>query len=112
MSVFQDGFDRGYKEAFKITFLIGIYKGLANCLIKELDHPTEIENLLSKTKRGICYLCEMEIKDAADVPEKTIVEIENCQKEHSSKILKSLEEYFHPLLKKHNIDLDLFNAFK
>lgn len=101
----------GYREGFKATFVIGIYKGLASCLPGDLKHPKEIESFLSNTKRGECYLCEREIKKSEDLPDKSITEIEHCQKKHSRKILKVLQDYFNPLFSDHNINLDFLNLY-
>jgi hypothetical protein len=111
MSVFQEGFDRGYKDAFKTAFLVGVYKALANCTVKNLEHPTEIENILSSAKKGLCYICETEAKEATDLSIKPISEVESCQAEHSDKILKILQNYFHPLLKEANINHDFSNFY-
>lgn len=107
-SVFQDGFDKGYKDGYKTALLLGVYKGIACQLAKDVKHPEEIANVLSDTKRGICYLCKTQT--ANEKVSKPIIEVENCQSEHSSKILKILADYFDPILKEHNIDPSLINV--
>ncbi|XP_011504353.1 PREDICTED: uncharacterized protein LOC105367360, partial [Ceratosolen solmsi marchali] len=102
LSVFQEGFDRGYKVAFKTSFLIGVYKALANCIATNLEHPMEIENILHATKKGVCYLCETKTKEDKDMHEKSISEIECYQTEHSDRILKVLQNHYNPLLKELN----------
>ncbi|NP_001161252.1 uncharacterized protein LOC100313522 isoform X1 [Nasonia vitripennis] len=112
MSVFQDGFDRGYKQAFRVTFLLGVYKGLANSMMKDVQLPLQVENILSKSKKGLCYLCEIESKGTTVAPDQSIDEIENCQKDHPDKILQILKDYFDPLFQEQNIDLSLLDLHK
>ena len=111
-SVFQEGFDEGYKDAFKATFLIGVYKGLANALDKDLKHPEEIENILSQAKKGICYLCANNITNSSDTNSKyTFSQIKNCQKHHFGEILKTVQDYLDPILIKANIDIDFLHSY-
>ncbi|XP_058790130.1 uncharacterized protein LOC131663644 [Phymastichus coffea] len=107
-TVFQDGFDRGYRDGFKTAFLLGTYKGISDQLTKKLKHPEEIENILSDTKKSVCYLCETQ--SSADKSSESIVEVENCQSEHYNKISKILQDYFDPILKVNSINPSMLNV--
>ncbi|XP_015584835.1 yae1 domain-containing protein 1 [Cephus cinctus] len=107
-SVFQEGFDKGYKEAFKTAFELGRYKGLAAGLPKDHNHPLEISSILDKTRRGECYICLKNTrtkKSNETFDEKSIDDIIEDQRKHSTIVLDRLHEYFELLMKDCNVDI-------
>lgn len=111
MSVYQQGFDKGYDAAFKTALTLGKYKGLATALPKDLEHPPEILEILNVTRKGECCICIGEQKDgkSEDLDKKSLTEIIETQKEHSAQVVKTLHDYFQPLLKEHGLDIDPCN---
>ncbi|XP_034941395.1 protein YAE1 homolog [Chelonus insularis] len=101
--VLQKDFDEGYEDGFRIAFILGHYKGLAAFLFKNIDHPKEINDILEITRRGACYICEVESKQENKDDDETIL---HNHREHTLKICKKLKAYFDPLLKNKGIDTD------
>ncbi|KAG7202575.1 hypothetical protein KM043_009771 [Ampulex compressa] len=50
-SVFQDGFDKGYEDGFKNAFILGKYKSLQNSASCSTKYPTDIAEILKKTRQ-------------------------------------------------------------
>lgn len=76
-------------------------------MTKESEHPEEIQSILSDTKKGVCYLCKLELSGSKNSFEET--DIQSCQKEHTEKTLKILQDYFEPQLRKKEIDTQSFS---
>ncbi|KAL7301541.1 hypothetical protein TKK_0005973 [Trichogramma kaykai] len=104
MSVYQEGFDKGYVDAFKISFILGAYKGFLKQLGKDVKFPEEIKIMLDQSKKGMCYLCANESTKPLD-GYKNIDEIRNCQREHAQKIIKIIKDIMDPLLNESKIDV-------
>ncbi|XP_033217334.1 uncharacterized protein LOC117173064 [Belonocnema kinseyi] len=113
-SVLQEGFDTGYAEAFKIAFALGVYKALATALPEEVKIPQEIQDILSMTRRGACVLCKTEpqiqsrkkSKEESESSEKSLEDVIKSQREHSVHTIQTLYEYFEPLFKKYELDVE------
>ncbi|KAH0556599.1 uncharacterized protein LOC123274601 [Cotesia glomerata] len=101
-AVLQEDFDRGYVDGFKIAYILGKYKGLANSLFKNIEHPKEINDILEKTRRGACHICESQYSGVIQDQAKILAKHE----EHTLKICKILQGYFEPLLKNFKIDIN------
>ncbi|KAF7990843.1 hypothetical protein HCN44_000648 [Aphidius gifuensis] len=106
-TVLQSDFDIGYVDGFKIAFILGKYKAIANLYLKDTQHPQEIIDILNTTKRGACYICKLE-QNSENLDPQAI----ELHKEHTTKILNKLYDYFLPLLKNKNIDLAKMNIEK
>ncbi|XP_076765642.1 uncharacterized protein LOC143432697 [Xylocopa sonorina] len=102
-SVFQEGFDIGYKEGFRTAFMLGKFKSLLNTASQDVKHPQNIKEILNKTRRGICHICMTESESGNNI-EKPFSEIINEQKTHSINVLETLHQYFQPYVKQINID--------
>ncbi|XP_053985987.1 uncharacterized protein LOC128880202 [Hylaeus volcanicus] len=100
-SVFQEGFDKGYEEAFKTAFILGKFKSLLNT--QDTEYPSSINKILDKTRRGACYICEMESQNKNDDTQKPFPQIINEQRTHSMKVIETLCQYFQPHMKELNI---------
>ena len=116
-SILQDGFDSGYAEAFKISFALGQYKALATALPEEVKIPKEIEDILSMTRRGACVLCKTkpqtyirkktkEKLEKSENSQESLEDVIKTQREHSAHTIQTLYEYFAPLFKKYNLDVE------
>lgn len=103
-TVFQEGFDNGYEEAFRTAFILGKFKSLLNAMPQDTQHSSDILEILNMTKRGACYVCEME-KHNQDYQDKTLSEIVCTQREHSRQIIQRLFKYFKPIIQKSKINI-------
>ncbi|XP_076166818.1 uncharacterized protein LOC143146417 [Ptiloglossa arizonensis] len=102
--VSQEGFDKGYIEAFKTAFILGKFKSLLNIMPQNIKHPQNINKILDKTRRGACYICVLESQNRNDDTQKPFSQIINEQKSHSIKVIEKLYQYFKPYIKDLNID--------
>ncbi|XP_008550535.1 uncharacterized protein LOC103573285 [Microplitis demolitor] len=100
--VLQEDFDRGYTDGFKTAYVLGKYKGLASSLFKDIKHPKEINDILEKTRRGACYICEAQYSGVIKDQEVILTKHE----EHTLKTCEILRSYFEPLLKNLGIDIN------
>ncbi|XP_043254841.1 uncharacterized protein LOC122398748 [Colletes gigas] len=103
-SVFQEGFDIGYEEAFKTAFVLGKFKSLLNAVPHNMKHPQNISEILDKTRRGACHICEMEFQNKNDDTQKQFSDIINDQRAHSIKVIETLYGYFQPYIRDLNIN--------
>lgn len=111
-SILQEGFDIGYAEAFKTAFALGMYKSMAKALQEQnVTIAPEIEEILKIADIGACVLCKTEpsVSSRRKNEEKTFEEVLKAQREHSAHIIRTLYDYFVPLLKHHNVQLDPMN---
>ncbi|CAL7949628.1 unnamed protein product [Xylocopa violacea] len=102
-SVFQEGFDIGYKEGFQTAFLLGKFKSLLNTISQDEKHPQNIKEILNKTRKGICHICMTE-SESVNNKQKSFSEIINEQRTHSINVLDTLYQYFQPYVKQINIE--------
>ncbi|XP_051166712.1 uncharacterized protein LOC127284998 [Leptopilina boulardi] len=107
-AVLQEGFDVGYAEAFKTAFALGMYKSMAKALPDDVKIAPEIVEILRTTDTGACVLCKTEpsVSSRRKTEEKTLEQVLKAQREHSAHTIKTLYDYFVPLLKQHNVKLD------
>ncbi|KAL0128884.1 hypothetical protein PUN28_003924 [Cardiocondyla obscurior] len=106
-SVLQEGFDIGYKDGFETAFALGRYKGLVAASTSASKHPTDVAAALDKTRRGACWICDMESQNKAGTSQNApFSEILNEQRAHSAEVISRLREYFKPLLKKSGIEIN------
>lgn len=98
-SVFQDGFDKGYEDGFKNAFILGKYKSLQNSASCSTKYPTDIAEILKKTRQGDCYICKKS-KDTNDIvqTEKPLAMIVSEQMVHTKSTVRGLYEYFQPVI--------------
>ncbi|XP_011167796.1 uncharacterized protein LOC105201470 isoform X2 [Solenopsis invicta] len=108
-SVLQEGFDIGYKDGFETAFALGRYKGLTVAAMPTLEHPPDVSATLDKTRRGACWICNMESQNKTSSPHENtpFSEILNEQRVHSTEVISKLHEYFKPILKKSDISINL-----
>ncbi|XP_034176870.1 uncharacterized protein LOC117602677 [Osmia lignaria lignaria] len=102
-SVFQEGFDIGYKEAFQTAFILGKFKSILNFNPQDVKLPDHIKEILDKTRRGACYIC-MEESEGRNDMQKSLSQIINEQRTYSLNIIQTLYEYFQPYVKELNIN--------
>ncbi|KAK0087246.1 hypothetical protein PV325_001402 [Microctonus aethiopoides] len=102
-AILQADFDKGYVDGFKTAFILGKYKSLAIFELNEIEHPKEINDILEKTQRGVCHICDLESSNENLRGDSEII-INNHQK-HVSTVLNKLYSYFSPLLKDRGIDI-------
>ncbi|KYN03499.1 PREDICTED: uncharacterized protein LOC108773409 [Cyphomyrmex costatus] len=95
-SVLQEGFDIGYKDGFETAFILGRYKGLAAASTFTLEHPTDVAVALEKTRRGACWICNVESQTKPFNPHEnaSFSEILSKQRENSAEVINRLHEYF------------------
>ncbi|XP_046829548.1 uncharacterized protein LOC124428969 [Vespa crabro] len=107
-SVFQEGFDMGYKDAFNTAFMLGKYKGLINSMQQNMELSSVVKDILHETKKGICYICNEESKNKdvngqiEDVP---FIDIIEKQKTYSKNVIKTLHKNLELIIVKNNIDI-------
>ncbi|XP_046629011.1 uncharacterized protein LOC124309404 [Neodiprion virginianus] len=103
-SVFQEGFDIGYNDAFETAFVLGKYKGLATAMSNDSQTPPATDDVLEKTRRGACYVCNESTKSKVktdDFVKMPLQDIRNGQKKYSTRILETLQHQFDKLTSKH-----------
>jgi len=103
--VLQEGFDIGYKDGFETAFTLGRYKGLIAASTFMLEHPADVVAVLDKTRRGACWICDVESRNKTSNPHENALfsEVLNEQRVHSTNVISKLHEYFEPILKKSGI---------
>ncbi|XP_033328195.2 uncharacterized protein LOC117221384 [Megalopta genalis] len=103
-AVFQEGFDKGYEEGFKSAFNLGKFKSLLNTVTQDIKYPQDVKEILDKTRRGACHICLMESQNPNYETEKLFSQVIDEQREHSTKIMQRLCQYFHLNVKDLNIN--------
>lgn len=98
----QEGFDIGYKDGFETAFALGRYKGLA-VSSTSMEHPANVAVALDKTRRGACWICNVESRKDPNAP---FSEVLNEQRAHSTEVMSRLHEYLEPILKKSGIEMN------
>lgn len=107
-SVFQEGFDKGYEDAFNIAFTIGKYKGMVSSIQRNVQIPSNINDILNESRKGVCYICNEESQEKnldnfiEDMP---FADIQKQQKKHSTNVIETLNKYFEPILADCNHEL-------
>jgi len=103
--VLQNGFDMGYKDGFEIAFMLGRYKGLLAAMSPTLKHSADVTAVLDKTRRGACWICNVESQNEITPSYEQIPfsEILNNQKVYSAEVTKGLREYTESFLEKTSI---------
>ncbi|KAL2738393.1 yae1 domain-containing protein 1 [Vespula maculifrons] len=108
-SVFQEGFDMGYKDAFNIAFMLGKYKGLISSTQQNVELSSFVKNILHETKKGICYICNEE-SQSKDINEQTedipFIDLVEKQKTYSKNVIKTLHKNLELIMIKNNIDVE------
>lgn len=103
-SVFQEGFDKGYEDAFKTAFVLGKFKSLLN--VTDEKHPSEIKQILDKTRRGACNICKLESQQQKeDVDKMPFSEIVTQQKMYSEEVIKKLHEHFKHIIERLSMNM-------
>lgn len=107
-SVLQEGFDIGYKDGFETAFALGRYKSLTVASTSMSEHPADVSAALDKTRRGACWICDMESRNKTSNPYENapFSEVLNEQRTHSAEVINRLHEYFEPVLKKSGIAIN------
>ncbi|XP_024868013.1 uncharacterized protein LOC112452161 [Temnothorax curvispinosus] len=107
-SVLQEGFNIGYKDGFKIAFALGRYKGLAAASTTMSEHPADVAVALDKTRRGACWICDVESRNKTSDPfeNASFSQVLNEQRVRSAGVVNRLHEYLEPVLKKSGIGIN------
>ncbi|KOC64718.1 hypothetical protein WH47_00221 [Habropoda laboriosa] len=104
---FQDGFDAGYLGAFHAAFILGKFKSLLNSMPQDIEHPSNVNEILKATRRGACYMCITDSQGTNNI-QKSSSQIIKEQKTYSMNVLKTLFKYFQPYIEQLNIsDTDI-----
>ncbi|XP_047360482.1 uncharacterized protein LOC124953317 [Vespa velutina] len=107
-SVFQEGFDMGYKDAFNTAFMLGKYKGLISSMQQNMELSSVVKDILHETKKGICYICneESQNKDVnGQIEDMPFIDIIEKQKTYSKNVIKTLHKNLELIMVKNNIDI-------
>ncbi|XP_035727971.1 uncharacterized protein LOC118444127 [Vespa mandarinia] len=107
-SVFQEGFDMGYKDAFNTAFMLGKYKGLISSMQQNMELSSVVNDILHETKKGICYICNEESQNKDDngqIEDMPFINIIEKQKTYSKNIIKTLHKNLELIMVKNNIDI-------
>lgn len=104
----QEGFDIGYKDGFETAFTLGRYKGLAATSTSMSEHPADVTAVLDKTRRGACWICDVESRNETSNPRENapFSEVLNEQRAHSTGVVGRLHEYLEPVLKRSGVEID------
>lgn len=104
----QEGFDVGYKDGFETAFTLGRYKGLTAASTSMSEHPVDVAAVLNKTRRGACWICDVESRNKTFNPHEIapFFEVLNEQRIHSAEVISRLHEYLEPVLKKSGIEIN------
>lgn len=98
----------GYKDGFETAFMLGRYKGLAAFSSSMSEHPVDVITALDKTRRGACWICNVESRNKTSSPKEnaSFSEVLNEQRAHSTEVINRLHEYLEPVLKKSGIGIN------